>query len=745
MATGDKLVRVEGLKAVCDILAGDIADVKNAVQRTAGGSIVNFTDNAYIKNASTSDYSGNQVANDDWQCAVVPCAAGDTFGLRHMKGGSSGRLYAFFNSSNEVIGSAALPTLDISEYTEITAPENAAFVVFNNKKTEYSDAFVIRGKFIWQDVQVALQDLSTDNQIVSDRVGVLESALSAAGMNNNIVEPVFVNGSIALSSQALVYSTATTTCVTAEGKPFFVDPGTVIHLVDPATYKYKGWYAGNNGKWYVVSSSYGTADITVPGDKHRMYVLQVARNDGGAITPEELAGKFQLILPNRYPEAGEGLYKTFALADHLDGLAGSLPESGSGVASAGANYALTHFIPVQPGMQITYSLASYMNSGATNFVMCFYTSQLEYIANSGVVSGAGTVTVPENGCYVRVSVNANSTGNYLYFSNYGIPDQIDRQLEPIQNTLIRDVTGTDYMRAAAARIKAQLKAKSKLGNIVTFGFSTDQHIKDEDDETKTLPVLRGLQVLSGLTREYPFDFVCLGGDACDSGNYATTLDLILDECITVQQPLHDAWCPVVPLTGNHDAAQNNADVTGEMLFNAHFKRIANSGFLAGWDSQHTNGYWDSSAHQIRFIFFDDTIRNDYNQTARDSALSTMLSGTPEGYNIVVLSHHPLSQDLTDAKWQNPCACQNILADYASRIICCVCGHSHADVSEVSDGILYIGVTMAQYGTDLGGNTATMDSETETAFDTFVIDQTARHIYAFRYGKGSDRDWTYTLS
>lgn len=577
------------------------------------------------------------------------------------------------------------------------------------------------------------------------RISGLSNALSAAGVQNNIIEPAWVNGSATLSSQALVYAESTTTCVTEEGKPMMVDPGTVIHLTDPATYKFKAWYAGSNDKWYASPSAYSTSDVTVPADKHRKYVIQVIRSDGGAITPQELAGKIQIILPNRYPEAGVGLYKTFALADHLDSLPGSLPSTGSGIAVYGAAYALTHFVPVQPGMQITYSLASYMNSGASNFVMCFYNRGLEYIANSGVVSGAGTVTVPENGCYVRVSINANSTGNYLYFSSYGIPDQIDRQLGPIQNTLVRDVTGTDYMQAAATRIKAQLKAKSKLGNIVTFGFSTDQHIKDEDDATKTLPVLRGLQVLSKLTQEYPYDFVCLGGDACDSGSYATTLDLILDECITVQQPLHDAWCPVVPLTGNHDAAQNNADVTGEMLFNAHFKRIANSGFLAGWDSQHTNGYWNSAAHQIRFIFFDDTIRNDYNQTARDSALSTMLSGTPEGYNIVILSHHPLSQDLADATWQNKCACQNILAEYSDRIICCVCGHNHADVSEVAGGILYIGVTMAQYGTDLGGNTATMDSETETAFDTFVIDQTARHIYAFRYGKGSDRDWTYTLS
>ena len=396
-------------------------------------------------------------------------------------------------------------------------------------------------------------------------------------------------------------------------------------------------------------------------------------------------------------------------------------------------------------MHIAYSLASYMQSSASNFVMCFYNSKLEYIANSGVTSGSGTATVPQNAAFVRFSVNASGEGNFAYFSDYGIPDQTAQALAPIQRMMDNEAAGTGYMQAAVARITGQLKAKSALGNVVTFGFNTDQHVKDEDDANATLPVLRGLRTLSMLTREYPFDFVCLGGDACDSGNYATTVGLILDECVTVQRPLYDAWCPVVPITGNHDAQQNNQSMTGPMLFNAHFRRIANSGFLKSWDSSHTNGVWDSAAHRIRFVFFDDTIRADYDQATRNGALSAMLAGTPEGYKIVILSHHPLSQDLTDAAWQNPTACQNILHDYAGRIICCVCGHSHADVSEVSDGILYIGTTMAQFGLDLDGNTGALGTEAETAFDVFVIDQANQKIYAFRYGKGESREWTYTLS
>lgn len=38
--------------------------------------------------------------------------------------------------------------------------------------------------------------------------------------------------------------------------------------------------------------------------------------------------------------------------------------------------------------------------------------------------------------------------------------------------------------------------------------------------------------------------------------------------------------------------------------------------------------------------------------------------------------------------------------------------------------------------------ATAGSATETAFDTFVIDQTNRKIYVVRFGIGSDREFSY---
>lgn len=570
--------------------------------------------------------------------------------------------------------------------------------------------------------------------VLGEDVGDLKSALEDVGGYDSLYIPEWEQGNITVSDYALVYSDGTTRCRFIEDiTPIFV-PGTKIEVTDPV-YRFSYYYSGADGKWYGQSDK---TEHTVLSSNSR-YALVVRRTDWHVILPDEASSAIKITLPfSQYKRNTESFYKTFSVADYLTD-AGMFFASGNGLAAGSTASKVSNFIPVSSGMVINYDLSQGTNTG--RYVICVYDDEFNFL--NGVEGiGSGTITIATDG-YVRFA-NLNNYDGYAYF-NYDVPDKIQVEIDKINSTLTDNVTGTDYMQSALDRINGELKAKSVLGNIVTFGFSTDQHIKDDNDATATLPVLRGLKVLSKLTQAYPYDFICLGGDACEAGSYATTLNRILDECITIQKPLYDAWCPVVPLTGNHDAAQNNNTITGGMLFNAHFKRVANSGFIDGWDSTHTNGYWDSEAHKIRFIFFDDTTRADYTSEERNTVLSEMVSGTPEGYNMVILSHHPLSQSLTDSHWQNPVYADDILTPYASRIICCICGHSHADISETQNGILYIATTLAMYGYDQDAQRGTLNTETETAFDTFVIDQTNKHIYAIRYGHGENRDWAYTLT
>lgn len=584
------------------------------------------------------------------------------------------------------------------------------------------------------------EQLKTQEELNSgftEDISDLKSAINKLGVNDNVyVQPEWEQGNLSISNYALDYSgTQTNWCRMVEGSPAVFLNGTVIRVKDPV-YLFTYYYSGADGKWYSQGNK-TEFTINASSGNYRM-TFSVRRTDWHDITAEEAANAIEIILPfNPYNMRNEEYYKLFSLSDALI-INGILWVSGNGVNTGSTVGKVSSFIPVSNGQIIKYDLSA---GGNGRYVIGIYDTGFKFV--SGVENtGAGTVTITADG-YIRICC-LNDYAGYVFF-DYPIPDKIQVELDKINRTIVDDVTGTGYMQTALARIAGELKAKSVLGNIVTIGFSTDQHIKDDGDANATLPVLRGLTVLSKLTQAYPYDFVCLGGDACEAGPYATTPERILDECITVQKPLHDAWCPVVPITGNHDAAQNNANITGGMLFNAHFKRIANSGFLEGWDSSHANGYWDSAAHNIRFIFFDDTLRTDYTSTQRSDALTAMLTNIPEGYNIVIFSHHPLSTALTDSKWQNPIAMQSILDAFAARIICCICGHSHIDISETSGGILYIATTLAQYAYDQAGQRGTLNTETETAFDTFVIDQTNKHIYAIRYGHGENRDWAYTLT
>lgn len=607
-----------------------------------------------------------------------------------------------------------------------------------------SSALYAVGSYAWYDgslyrciTAITTAESWTSAHWTAAAIGKDVGSLSGAVRDNlggysNVIYPSWEQGNIGLQDYQLTYSEATTTCRFAEGESIILTKGAKIKVTDPV-YRFTYYYSSTDGKWY---GQGGNTEYEQPTNERRI-AITVRRTDWHVITADEAANAITITLPNtQYYRNNESFYKTFSVRDSLL-LSGLFFSSGNGLAAGSNGAKVSGFVPVRSGQKIYYNLSAGSSTG--RYVICLYDSRYGFV--SGVEGiGANSITVQNDG-YVRFCCINDYDGMYAYF-DYEIPDKIRTEIESINDTLVSDFVGTTYMREGESRIVSELKEKSDLGNIVVIGFSTDQHIWTEVQKGA---VRRGLQVMSRLTRKYPFDFICLGGDACEPGSQADTLNEILDNCIEVQEPLYDAWCPVVPITGNHDAAQNNANMTGAMLFNAHFKRIANSGFLKGWDNTHTNGYWDSEAHQIRFIFFDDTTRADYTQTQRNNILSSMVSGTPSGFKIVIFSHHPLSQSLSDSHWQNPVWADDILVPYAGRIICCICGHSHADISETQNGILYIATTMAMLGTDQDGNTRTAGVEGETAFDTFVIDQTNKKIYAFRYGYGSNRDWTYTVT
>lgn len=129
----------------------------------------------------------------------------------------------------------------------------------------------------------------------------------------------------------------------------------------------------------------------------------------------------------------------------------------------------------------------------------------------------------------------------------------------------------------------------------------------------------------------------------------------------------------------------------------------------------------------------------------------------DGYNVIVLTHAPLVDELagggvsrlTDGLNAFVTRSTVTFGSYSfdftnstGKIICCLSGHNHTDQSAVVNGVLHIGTTCdALYNDD--GYQRTAGTVTEQAFDCFSIDTTNKIIKATRIGGGNDREWTYS--
>lgn len=703
------------IKSITDtslLESGVPADAKitgKRINKASGITYIESWINGYypLSSATTNIGVSGYTESVTWICAYVECVEGDVFYVT-SHGNTTGRPYAFIDADNKIIARASNNELDIDDY-RIVAPAGAVYALFNNLK-QYKTAEVVIGEYVKNDVISLESRVGLNTEKAETAKAGVEAIASVIGTSTEVNSTGNLLKTDIVETESLGIYNATS--ATISGAQLFepVFPGGNIAFV--------GNVINNNDGSYTIN---GTA--TAAG---AIFLNQKTRT--GKDNLLSMHGNFTISI-----EVISGTCNGNIAAMIYDA-----------VAQRGiVNSSLT--IPSAHGQvdsdSVVIAIYTVVDSIYDNFTF-------RLMVNPGEVAIPWEAfKKPE---YITSFDNTDEIAKKFVPSIWvtALPSTATMNLrcKQLKDFASRDsIDGTDYMRSAVIRMTDELKSKSEFGNIVTFGFSTDQHIKDEDDEIRTLPVIRGLKVLSKLTHEYPYDFICLGGDACEAGAYALTPKLILDECITIQKPLYDAWCPVIPITGNHDASQNNNTITGEMLFNAHFKRIANSNFINGWDNAHTNGYWDSNAHKIRFIFWDDTVRADYTAIQRTDALSAMLSGTPEGYSIVIFSHHVMSSALANTHWADPTPAQSIINPYADRIICCICGHVHADVSETKDGILYISTTTAGFFNDADGNSRTIDSENETAFDTFVIDQNNKTIYAIRYGYGNNRTFSYDSS
>ena len=303
-----------------------------------------------------------------------------------------------------------------------------------------------------------------------------------------------------------------------------------------------------------------------------------------------------------------------------------------------------------------------------------------------------------------------------------------------------------YAKAEMQLVLDKLYAKMGLKNPIIIGVSTDQHIS-KSNATVEADVGYGLKTLRDLTKSIPFNVIALLGDATNS---TTSIADIQRDVVKINEFVSGAACPVVQITGNHDAWQNAREgslgtMDNSAIFKSHIAAAVSNGWIKNCDSISTNAYMDDAGAKIRFIFVDAspnaTYRPGYTGQMGKEWLQSCLSGLPDGYKAIIFSHYPLDARLSADGWTDKQDWASYITPYAKSIICCICGHNHNSVSEVADGILYISTTCAgKSGED--GLTRVYGTADATAYDVYVIDTDTETIYIIRYGIGDDRTLSY---
>lgn len=330
-------------------------------------------------------------------------------------------------------------------------------------------------------------------------------------------------------------------------------------------------------------------------------------------------------------------------------------------------------------------------------------------------------------------------------ANYYLKTETYNKTE-IDNKISNIGGEVDYIKAERKEVAEKIYEKMTLGNMALIAFNTDQHISYLNDFSGHLDTLYGLQAATELTKMFPFNLFVLGGDAVT----ATDLEGILREVLIVTEQTNGARCPVVHLAGNHDANQNNMAINNSMMYKSHTAfSVVNYPQFVPHGTNATNGYIDDESVSIRYIFVDSAIRVNDDNTVYEYSLSDIrewltkaLNGVPENYKAIVFSHHPLNTDLpqndSGTAWNNPIECQDILEANYQKIIACINGHTHNQLTEDLHGIRYITTPCAGRGTRDGVSRPT-GTANATAFDVFVVDKNSAKIYAIRYGAGEDRE------
>ena len=344
----------------------------------------------------------------------------------------------------------------------------------------------------------------------------------------------------------------------------------------------------------------------------------------------------------------------------------------------------------------------------------------------------------------------------------------------------------DYIKTAALAV-AQKVAAVRTPESIVFLAASDAHQLDTSDSIVTGNLHAGMAAKALAYMIPNIDFACYLGDYT-AGSSTTTLDEGRQHIKEINADIDEAFkgIPQFRTLGNHDSLQYSKAQNGTVLSAAELYGLVGAYNTGATMGSTTEGYCyrDFESKKLRVICLNtaEATEKEYVSDAQKLWFANTLKavGAKTGWNVLILSHHPLD-------WGAVCIMSNIVKAYvdggsiavssgntvsftgsnAAKILAAVHGHVHgfkaAKLNSISGGVgteynvwrvatpnmcfarnneygqngsaEYYGI---EFGEEMTYN-KTANSAKDTAFVVNVINPSEEKIYSFCYGAGYDRE------
>lgn len=360
------------------------------------------------------------------------------------------------------------------------------------------------------------------------------------------------------------------------------------------------------------------------------------------------------------------------------------------------------------------------------------------------------------------------------------------EVEASAADLIQHAAIPDYVKTAVLEV-AKKVAAARASDSIVFLAASDAHQLDTSDSIVAGNLHAGM-ALKALAYVVPgIDFMCYLGDYT-AGSSTTTLAEGRKHIKEINTDIDEAFkgIPQFRTLGNHDSLQYSKAQNGSVLSAAELYGLVGAYNTGATMGSETEGYCyrDFEGKKLRVICLNtaESAEKEFVSDAQKLWFANTLKavGAKIGWNVLILSHHPLD-------WGAVCILSNIVKAYvdggsiavssgstvsfagsnAAKILAAVHGHVHcfkaAKLNSISGGVgteynvwrvATPNMCFARnneygqngnteyYGIEFGEMTTynkTANSAKDTAFVVNVINPSEEKIYSFCYGAGYDRE------